>query len=508
MLRLKISVALASLLALFVIGFSMFGPEGAGARERAKFKFGNITNQSGFVSLRNFGGHGVQAADTNGDGLPELYVTNIADPKEDRPELFFVNQGNASFIEQALEAGVEDDGFFNGDSEESHAAIFADFDNDGDYDLFNAHTWTGRSRVYRNDGNGNFVDLTESAGIRIDDLESRGVAAGDINGDGRVDIVLSAWDGQKNIAYINRGSFRFERKDTLGIDGRELSNQGIMLTDFDGDGDLDLASTGWKAVDLPQGPIALYRNRGNGTFIEVTRESGIRFKEDTPGNGWAFGDVDNDADLDALVVGQDTAKLYLNVGDGVFEFAQIFGRGDFTAGLGDLDHDGDLDIYFGGNQAVYENNGKGVFKRVSAPGIGGIGANPRAVSLVDIDSDGDLDLALVSKRGQNTLFRNQLNDDNWLQVQLRSPKGEAGAFGAKAYVYDAGHLDDPEHLRGFRESQSATGYCAQNSPILHFGVPAGATYDVKIVFLDGATVTHLAVQPAQRVFINGIDGTN
>ncbi len=505
MLRLKIVVVFASLLALVAFGYSMLGPGGAAAREAAKFKFGNITNQSGFISLRNFGGHGVQAVDTNGDGLAEIYVTNIADPKEDRRELFFVNQGNASFKEQALEAGVEDDGFFDGNSEESHAAVFADFDNDGDYDLFNAHTWTGRSRLYRNDGTGKFVDLTESAGIRIDDLESRGVAAGDINGDGRVDIVLSAWEGKKNIAYINRGSFRFERKDTLGIDGRELFNQGIMLTDFDGDGDLDLASTGWKALDQPYGPIALYRNRGNGTFIEVTRESGIRFQEDTPVNGWAFGDVDNDADLDALVVGQDTAKLYLNVGDGVFEFAQIFGRGNFTASLGDLDHDGDLDIYFGGNQAVYENNGKGFFKRVSVSGLGGIGANPRSVSLVDIDNDGDLDLALASKRGHNTLFRNQINDDNWLQLQLRSPKGEAGAFGAKAYVYDGGHLDDPGHLRGFRESQSATGYCAQNSPILHFGVPAGATYDVKVIFLDGTTVTRLAVEPTQRLFV---DGTN
>jgi hypothetical protein len=492
-----------SLGALAAAGYALSGRAAVEAQSSAGFRFANITNQAGFVSLRNFGGHGVQAADVTGDGFDDIYVTNIADPKVDRRELFFVNQGDGTFAERALEAGIEDDGFFEGNSEESHAAVWADFDNDGDYDLFNAHTWTGRSRLYRNDGDGRFVDLTESAGIQVINLESRGVAAGDIDGDGRVDIVLSAWEGRRNIAYINRGNFRFQRRDSLGIDGRELFNQGIMLTDYDADGDLDLASTGWFALDLPFGPIALYQNRGMGVFTDVTEQSGITFKENVPGNGWAFADVDNDGDLDALVIGQDRAKLYLNVGGGKFQFAQDFSRGHFTAAFGDFDHDGDLDIYFAGNQAIFENNGRGFFRRVPVDGLAGVGANPRAVSLVDIDNDGDLDLAVASKRGPNTLFRNNLNDANWLQVELRSPQGEAGAFGARVYVYDAGRLDDPAHLTGMREAQSANGYCAQNSPVLHFGVRAGNTYDVKVKFLDGTTVTRLGVQATQRISIDG-----
>jgi hypothetical protein len=464
--------------------WALWGSGGVSASPSARFQFANITSQAGFVSLRNLGGHGVQAADVTGDGFDDLYVTNIADPHQDRRELFFVNQGDGTFRERALESGIEDDGFFEGEGEESHAAVFADFDNDGDYDLFNAHTWTNRDRIYRNDGAGRFVDLSESAGIQIVEKDSRGVAAGDINGDGRADVILSSWKGRQHVAYINRGSFHFVRRDGLGVDKSELFNQGIMLTDYDEDGDLDLASTGWFALDLPLGPIALYRNRGTGSFTEVTGESGIIFKENAPGNGWAFGDVDNDGDLDALVIGQDKAKLYLNVGGGKFQFGQDFSRGHFTAAFGDLDHDGDLDIYFAGNQAIFENNGKGFFKRVPVDGLVGVGANPRAVSLVDIDNDGDLDFAVASKRGPNTMFRNNLNDDNWLQVELRSPRGEAGAFGARVYVYDAGHLDDPKRLRGLREAQSANGYCAQNSPVLHFGLEAGASYDLKVLFLD------------------------
>ena len=130
--RLRPVAVFLSLGALVALGYTAFGSEGAQAEASAGFKFANITHQAGFVSLRNLGGHGVQAADVTGDGLDDIYVTNIADPHQDRRELFFVNRGDATFREQAIEAGIEDDGFFAGEGEESHAAAFADIDNDGD----------------------------------------------------------------------------------------------------------------------------------------------------------------------------------------------------------------------------------------------------------------------------------------------------------------------------------------------------------------------------------------
>jgi hypothetical protein len=267
------------------------------------FPFTNATDSSRFVSLANFGGHGVQLADTNGDLLIDIYVTNIFEPKGNRPDLLFVNNGDWTFEEKAAEAGVRDDGFHGERSEESHAAVFADLDNDGDYDLFNAHTWTGHNLLYRNDGTGRFVDMSESAGIEVTPLlESRGVTAGDVNGDGLVDIVLSAWENQQVLLYRNLGGLHFETVNDFGNEGALLANQGIMLTDFDRDSDIDLATTGYELATLPIGPIAIYKNSNQGQFREAVRESRIRYQNGGT-NGWSFGDVDNDGDLDALVVG-------------------------------------------------------------------------------------------------------------------------------------------------------------------------------------------------------------
>jgi hypothetical protein len=501
MARWKALLSLITLLTAITLLYSTVAQHPLRAGQSAKFDFTNITRSAGFTSLRNFGGHGVQAADANGDGLVDVYVTHIVDRKENRPDLFFVNQGDRSFVERGLEAGIEDDGFFKGDSEESHAAVFADLDNDGDYDLFNAHTWTGRSRLYRNDGEGRFVDLSESAGIKILDIESRGVAAGDINRDGLVDIVLSSWSGRRIVIYFNRGSLRFRDREIAGVDGKNLSNQGITLVDYDGDNDLDLAVTGWEVPNPPTGPIGIYANRGDGSFIDRTSETRMTFEE--TGNGWSFGDLDNDGDLDAIIVGRWESKLFSNEGDGRYKSVKIFPRANFTAALGDLDHDGDLDIHFAGTGVIYENRGRLRFNRTPVAGFKGHGDNPRAASLMDIDNDGDLDIAIASKRGPNTIFRNNLDDDNWVQVRLRAPDGEAGAFGAKVYLYDAGHVGEPEHLKGFREARSATGYCSQDSPIIHFGASATETYDLRVRFLDGTVVTRSDIRPPQTIFVDG-----
>jgi hypothetical protein len=466
-----------------------------------RFRFTNVTASSKFHSLRSLGGHGVQCADANGDGWDDIYVTNIFDPLGNRPDLFFVNSGDGTFRERGVQAGVADDGFYRSLSEESHAAIFADFDNDGDYDLFNAHTWTGNHKLYRNNGEGRFTDVSGGDGIEVASGDARGVAAGDVNGDGFLDLIVSAWADLPMRLYFGRGNLRFELVTLFRGRGTSLANQGIMLVDYDGDGDLDLASTGHELRDLPIGPIALFVNDGGGGYTDATDDSGVSFALEGC-NGWSFGDLDNDRDLDAVLVGKIHSKVYLNLGNGRFALRQELGLGNYTAALGDFDHDSDLDIHIGGSQGIYMNDGQAGFELVRDVGLTDPGVDGRGTAVLDFDGDGDLDIVLASKRGPNTLFRNDLNNDNWLKVRLKGPRGDAGAFGTKVYVYDARHVNDPSHLRGFREARGATGYCSQNSPVLHFGVPAGRPYDVKAVFMDGRFFIAKGVEAPDEVLID------
>lgn len=467
-----------------------------GSGSAGGFRFTNVTASSRFFSLRSLGGHGVQCADATGDDLPDVYVTNIFAPNEDRPDLFFVNTGAASFRERGASAGIADDGFFGGLSEESHAAVFADLDMDGDFDLFNAHTWSGNHKLYRNEGDGTFQDVSGPAGIEIDSGEPRGVAAGDINGDGIYDLVVSAWENEPMTLYLGRGGLRFERRSLGGL-GAKLAGQGILLSDFDGDSDLDIAVAGHVATN----PVALLANDGSGNFRDVTAVSGIRF-EGEGANGWSFGDLDGDADLDAVVVGKNRSRVFANLGRGRFVLRQELDRGNFTAALADFDHDGDLDIYIGGGEAIFENDGTGRFAIVRDVGIAGVGLDGRGAAVVDFDGDGDMDIVLASKRGGNTLFRNDRNDSNWLRVKLVGPSGDAGAFGAKVFVFEERRVDDPAYLRGFREARGATGYCSQNEPILHFGLPGGRRYEVKAVFMDGTFYVAKGVEAPGVVVID------
>jgi len=466
------------------------------------FRFTDVTASSRFLSLRDYGGHGAQWAEATGDGKVDLYVTNIYAPNENRPDLFFVSEGNGAFHESGLERGIADGGFFDKLSEESHAAVFADLDNDGDYDLFNGHTWSGNHKLYRNDGAGSFADVSRDAGIEIDNREPRGLGAGDVNGDGYLDLAVSSWEHIPMQIYLGRGDLTFVRGSQVGRRATKLAQQGLTLVDYDGDGDLDLALTGHMPIDDPIGPLALYQNDGHGDFVDATESSGIQFGDDGGINGWSFEDLDGDADLDAVIVSNDRTQIYMNVGQGRFQLREEFPRGNYTAALGDFDNDGDVDVYIGGTEAILANDGTGDFEIHRDVGLVGIGNDPRGTALADFDGDGDLDIAVVSKRGPNTIFRNDLDDSNWLRVRLVGPKGQAGAFGAKVFVYDSRHVDEPAHLRGFREARGATGYCSQNEPDLHFGVPGGQPYEVKAVFPDGAYFIAKGVEAPALVVID------
>jgi enediyne biosynthesis protein E4 len=482
-------------------------------------RFRNVTAESGFLSIQGYGGHGIQVADIDGDGLLDVYVTHIYDPKENRPDLLFHNLGGSPtrFEEIGLAAGVADDGFFPAKledgteelaSEESHAAIFADFDNDGDFDLFNAHTWSGHHRLYRNDGHGRFVDISDAAGIDVRDIGPRGVGAADLDGNGFLDVVVTAWQGGMPNVYMNEGELRFERQRLQGDADPAFANQGLTIVDLNGDRRPDVALTAFEYVDgVGLGPVAILEADSD-RLVERTAFTGIQYEKTTSDyrgtNGFSFQDIDDDGDLDLVIAGYHGSKLYRNNGEGRFHFVERYDGIAYTAAFGDVDNDGDLDLYIAGSTGIYSNDGIGGFTFQDAVGLDGIGLDARSAVFADMDNDGDLDLLIASKQGPNTFFVNEsAASRGWLEVSLTAPNGERGAIGAEVALYRSGHVGEPAALAGYRVVQSATGYCSQDPSRLHFGVDPSATFDLRVTFKEGAVETRAGVTPGQRIEIRG-----
>ncbi len=477
----------------------LLGMLGVASGQSESIRFENATEASGFVSLPNRGGHGIQVADVDGDGWLDVYVTNIYSEFEDRPDLLFLNQRDAGLrlSERGVERAVEDDGFYGSTSNESHSAIFTDLDNDGDFDLFNSRTWNGSNRLYRNDGDGPFVDLSEAAGIDVTDLGTRGVGVADFDKNGLLDILVAAWQGAQPIIYWHPGGMHFDRERIHGVDDKWPANQGITVADINADGLQDVALTSFEYYkEDTVGPITILLNTGDKRFRDGTEELDLyypRASRDYRGtNGFSFVDVDNDGDLDCFIAGYHGSVLFRN-DNGRFRLIQQFEGVHYTGAFGDVDNDGDLDLYITGErgdfvEGIFVNDGGAGFTLLPKV-IGGVGNDARAGVFADLTNDGALELLIASKQGSNTVFLNRSPRTSSIQLSLIGPNGEAGALGARVRLYDAGHLGAPEFLRGFREVRGASGYCAQESPRVHFGVDGSSSYDVEIRFTNGTVVT-------------------
>jgi chitodextrinase len=440
----------------------------------------NITNATtGGPSA--FGSHAVSFADVTGDGLPDFYVTVHLN---DKPvsDLFYRNLGGGSFIEEAVSRGINDQDLG------SHGAVWADLDNDGDYDLYNGATGdvspTGSAsdvnHIYRRNGNGTFTDVTPAGAAAG---ATRSVLALDMDRDGDLDLfAVNGWQGQGddqpseqfNEVYRNNGGLSFAYLD-MGAFQEAPAGQGSTGSDYDDDGDVDLFASN-------QGPVNVLENVG-GSFVQRSAASlGISGAHE----GWdgvTTADVNNDGYVDLLLVTNGTGHLYVNDGDGTFTYRQSFsGRQGYMGGFADLDNDGDLDLVFAGDNRVLVNDGTGSFPTSVSFSFGDVN-DPRSIAFADIDNDGDLDFFVTQKFATNRMIRNDYSGSNkWLEVRLISPQGQAGAFGAKVRAYVAG----TNTLIASREARGAYGYVAQDDPVLHFGLGAVQTVDIVVTFLSGS----------------------
>jgi enediyne biosynthesis protein E4 len=459
--------------------------------------FSDITQKAGTEGPNppDTGGHGVMWADVDGSTRPDLYIT--MNWRKSMPELFFYNKGNNIFAEEGALRGIDD---FDGGS---HGACFADLNNNGSYDLFNGTT-TGTdgqpayNALYQNDGNGFFTEITVQSGLPTTrDWPTRAVLCFDMTGNGYLDLFAvtnyqgsADPPGERNEVYLNQGNMKFTVVNS-GALYTAPAGQGAIDTDYNGDGLVDVIAANRT------GPVNILRNDGDGKFTLVDPVSiGITHKA---GDGISSADVNNNGHLDLLLTSDNSGHLYINNGDGTFYHQQSFSSTDgYMGGFADLNNNGFVDLVFAGDNKVYLNDGMGNF--VSGPAVPVSGINdPRAIAFADIDGDGDMDFAIGAKASRNYLIRNNFNGGNWLKIKLISPKGQAGAFGAKTYIYPVGQSDV---LLGMRESRSNNGYLAQDDPVLHFGLGERETVDVVVQFLDGTVVRKSSISANQAISID------
>jgi hypothetical protein len=480
--------------------------------------FTEVSEQFQVKGYSYFGGHGVSWVDVNGDGRVDIFVKNeAAQGVAAVADILYINYGSY-FVDEAGARGIADAYAYG-----THGAVFVDWDKDRDFDLFASTTYAGISpaynHLYQNNGNAFFQDVT-SAIIppQTVNLTTRGVAAADFDNDGDIDFYfsnpLSFADPFNPLPsppqslpnfYMNNGDGTFTAE-YRGIDWTGFV-QGVTTGDYDNDGDIDIAQAMWGP------PSTIFRNNGTGHFRDVGGQIGISVSNGEFDNGIVWADVDNDGDLDLAIVGTGRIALYRYTAKRYYRYQVIrWARaiGGFHVCFGDFDNDGDLDLYLSGEN-VYENDGEGLFSLVPTSESGLDDSlmieDPRGAALADFDDDGDLDVYVTNKDGYNRLFRNDLNNSDWIEAEIMSdPRGHIGSIGAKLDLYQAGHVGEEEYLKGHREITGEYGYLGQDEPTAHFGATAagGARYDLRVTFPDGTQRVSANLTPGQKILVASI----
>ena len=423
-------------------------------------------------------GMGCAVGDFNNDGFDDLYVTSIG------PDHLFKNNGNGTFTDVTQKAGVSDPRFSTG-------AAFLDYDNDGKLDLFvtnyvgfdinNLPTFgegptcqfkgvpvqcgprglpgAGDS-LFHNNGDGTFTDVSKKAGV----ADSRGyyglgVVGSDFDGDGWIDIFV-ANDSTPNFLYHNNGNgtfsdIGFESGTALDKNGNEQGCMGVTLGDYDHDGLLDLFIT-----NFDDEYNVLYRNAGRGSFVDVSYESGVAMIS-LPYVGWGtkFFDYDNDGWLDLFVAN-----------------GHAYPQRD----------------RYRQRKLLHRNNRDGTFSEVAAQ-VGSALMEERAsrgTAFGDIDNDGDVDIVVNDLDSAPQLLRNDGgNKNNWILVKTIGTKSNRNGIGAKVKVV-SGDLTQLDEVR------SGGSYISQNDLRLHFGLEKRTTVDlIQVRWPSGAvdTLTNVSV---------------
>ncbi|MBN1424617.1 VCBS repeat-containing protein [Candidatus Fermentibacteria bacterium] len=421
--------------------------------------------------------------DFDTDGLLDLFITN--GPQGGQNNRLYRNEGGGAF------SSVSGDPIVN-DGSSSVGSSWADFDNDGDLDALVVNWYGQNNLLYSNNGDGSFSRI--SAGpVATDGGHSETCGWADYDNDALLDVfVANSGPDEAECNFLYRGSGGAFTTITEGAIVTDLfHSRSVSWADYDGDGDLDLF-----VANEANEYNSLYRNDGDGSFTMIPDGPVVTTRGRSFGSSW--GDFDNDGDLDLFVAnwGDQNNFLFKNNGDGTFARVMsgsvVNDRGySIGSAWGDFDNDGDLDLFVANGFSqdpgedladfLYLNNGDGSFARVMTGPVAAHRGWGYGAAWGDFDRDGHLDLAVARCFGRTettSLFRNTGTKNNWLTVQCRGTRANSSAIGATVRV--KANIGG-QSVWQFREISSQTGACGQNQMAVHFGLGEAGTVDSLVI---------------------------
>jgi hypothetical protein len=490
-------------------------------------------------------GSGCGWIDFDQNGLLDLYLVNSAathvySPRQSLRSALYRNNGDGTFTDVTLKAGVAAEGLFG------MGVAVGDYDNDGFPDLF--VLGYRRCILYHNNGNGTFSDVTLRAGVENPGRWASSAAWFDYDNDGRLDLVIANyvdWSPERNFycgdrgsgmrsychpddfhgqpptLYHNNGDGTFtDVSKSSGIGSKGGNGLGVVTFDYDNDG--------WQDIFVANDhmPNFLFRNNRDGTFREVGYVSGVAVSSDgqfEAGMGTDAADTMNNGRMDLIVTHLDMqlARFYQNLGDQTFDDATLRSKIGYAtyhmSGFGtrfmDYDNDGARDIFMANGHVLdniqryhadtryaepklmFRNTGSGIFENVSdrlGPDFR-LPCVSRGAAIGDFDNDGDLDI-LVNNNGQPAqLLRNDGgNANHWLEILLIGTKSNRDAVGARVKI-TAGDLILYDQRKGGMSYQSA------QDPRLHFGLGSRSKVDAIEILWPSGSETKLASLKSDQI---------